>query len=736
MTGYAALFLALIMTGLAAFSYFNTHLTLVIRRRKQPGGRNTRSNVYYLAAAALVGVAALDLLYLILDNHFEYAYVFGYSARDLPLAYKLSAFWAGQEGSFLLWLVFHVVFGLLISRRQSPPGAMAVYCLLQVVLLAILLAKSPFMMLAEPKPDGAGLNPLLQDPWMVIHPPVVFLGYAGLAVPFAYAMEGLMSSQRTWVNRALPWTLFSWSALGAGIFIGGFWAYKVLGWGGYWGWDPVENASLVPWLVCGGLIHLLLLARVRPAGVKPAYVAVIFTYVLVLYGTFLTRSGILSDFSTHSFADEGIGGLLAIFLLLTTLAAMTLLIIRWPGLPREELYPSVQSREFLLACTALVLGVTAALVLVGMSTPLFTMLVGRPQNVNTAFYNLTTLPLAAVLAALLAAAPLVRWGANPQTGKQHRWWLMAVPAGALAGSIGAGVHRPLVLAVIALAATALASHMVLAVRGRRISWPAGIAHTGIAVMLIGIVVSSTLDQTVSLHAAQGESLEAFATKITYLGTATSEDGRTIYQSFGLEGHGNTTLQAVTKLNREGRPAAHEPAIYRGIAGDLYITPVMLEDQNPVNELTLHKGEQAMAGALTVKFIDLVMNGRGGKEDIRVQAVLEITKDGTAKEVRPELIYHNGRINAVPLTVFEDYEIMLGAVNPNEKAVMIGWKSRPSAGAQQQLQVEISRKPLIILVWLGAALVTIGSGWAGWARLRASAAGQQAADNGKTVTARR
>lgn len=236
MIGYGAVAIALLVTLAATACWF--------RKQGSPGS----ARLLYGVSVGLIVAAAAYLLYILLGNRFDYAYVFSYSSRDLPLAYKLSAFWAGQEGSFLLWLLFHALFGLMLLRKSGTAApVMAVYSLIQAVLLGLLLVKSPFMLLAEPRLDGVGLNPLLQDPWMVIHPPILFLGYAALAVPFSYALGALLRGRhQEWLQVATAWTLLAVSCLGAGMFIGGFWAYKVLGWGGYWAWDPVENSSLVP----------------------------------------------------------------------------------------------------------------------------------------------------------------------------------------------------------------------------------------------------------------------------------------------------------------------------------------------------------------------------------------------------------------------------------------------------------------------------------------------------------
>ena len=301
---------------------------------------------------------------------------------------------------------------------------MTVYCVLQAMLLLILLAQSPFRLLPEQAADGAGLNLLLQDPWMVIHPPLVFLGYAGLAVPFAIAIGGLLDNDhKTWLIQALPWALLAWAVLGAGIFLGGFWAYKVLGWGGYWAWDPVENSSLVPWLFAGAFIHSLLVGLKRPGGAKSAYLLATFTFVMVLYGTFLTRSGVLSDFSVHSFADEGIGGLLAAFLPSITVGALVPLIIRWPVLPAGSVYTAIGSREFLLVLAAGALCMFAILVVVGMSTPLITSLLGAAYSVGSDFYNSISLPVVAALMLLATLAPLIRWGKD-RIKLETYWWLL------------------------------------------------------------------------------------------------------------------------------------------------------------------------------------------------------------------------------------------------------------------------------------------------------------------------
>ena len=704
MPGYAAIFLALITTLVAAVYSLKNHSA---RRPLQTVGVR-----WYQLSAACVAAASLYLLYLILSGQYQYAYVFSYSSRDLPLAYKLSAFWAGQEGSFLLWLAMHTSFGLILLRQKDfSPAVMAVYCGLQLLLTLFLLVKSPFMMLLQPPPDGNGLNPLLQDPWMVIHPPIVFLGYAGLAVPFAYAVGSLLDpGARSWLRPALPWALLSWGALGAGIFIGGFWAYKVLGWGGYWAWDPVENSSLVPWLAAGALVHLMFLACLRPAGMRHAVMAALGSYVLVLYGTFLTRSGVLSDFSTHSFADEGSGGLLGAAVLAVAVACAVALILRWEELPQGELYPAVKSREFMLACTALILSMLAALVFVGMSTPVFTVLLGQAQNISPSFYNTTTLPLAVALAVLLAAGPLYSSGSAIRL--RRYWWALIAAHGGIYLAVSHGIYHPLIITVAFFAAGGLLVNLHAAYH-KTISRPAGLAHAGAALLLLGIVVSSAGSQSVNVTFEPGQSRLVFGQNLTYQGMERFPSGNGYYHNFRLDG---SDIQSLTKLTKEGSQAAREPAIYRTALSDLYVAPVTAREKPPGRTLILRKGEEADVEGIRLRYLRAVMSSpKADGEDIHIRAYLEASRDGRKEDAAAELAYHAGRVSSQPVAVLGSLEVNLLSVNPAEGAVTLAVRSLTAAPPVDSLMTEISRKPLISLVWLGTVLITAGTCWAGCRR---------------------
>ena len=345
-------------------------------------GKAAAGKALALASFFAAALASAWLFWLILHDRFDIDYVWSYSSLDLPLVYKVSAFWAGQQGSFLLWLFFHAAAGAALALRARLGNAgQAVFFFLQALLAALVLFYSPFAVTEGYAPaDGAGMNPLLQDPWMAVHPPLVFFGYALLAVPYAASLGALLSEKAdstAWLALARSWALAAWALLGAGIFVGAFWAYKVLGWGGWWGWDPVENSSLVPWLAAGVLVHLLSAARVRPTNLALAHLSAIFSYALALYGTFLARSGLLGDFSVHSFSGTGVGLWLVAVDAIVALAGLSLLVWRAGKFPKGSPYPVHRSREFFLLLGCLALTFLAIIVFIGMSMPLLTGLGGR-----------------------------------------------------------------------------------------------------------------------------------------------------------------------------------------------------------------------------------------------------------------------------------------------------------------------------------------------------------------------
>jgi len=647
MTGYSLIGISMILTLSAAYYFYAAqcpYLTLGKQARQMLRGR-----YLFGAATVLIGFASVLLIYLLLSNRFEYFYVFKHSSISLPLIYKVTAFWAGQEGSFLLWTGLHSLLGAgLLCQSKTPPRVMVVHCLVQALLLSILIVKTPFMLVNAPIPaDGLGLNPMLQDFWMIVHPPIIFIGYAALAIPFAFALEGALSGQVSMIRAALPWSLAAWGTLGLGIFAGGFWAYKVLGWGGYWAWDPVENASLVPWLFSGAAIHLMVHALARPAGVRFAYLSMVLSFILVIYGTLIARSGIMADFSTHSFPDEGLGLVLSFILVVVLVLSMSILIAKWPQFDSGPLWDKFASRDFLLTIAAALLILETAVVFCGMSLPLVTSAIGQPQQVNSEYYNLSSLPVA--LAIML--------GVCLQT-----------------------------------------------LKARSARTPSFVIHIGIGIMIFGIFVSSAYSQSFSASVQNGDQLTAFGREIQYAGkTSTNAQGYT--NIFRIDADTATVpVFSQTKINADGSPNVTEPAIQRGLLADLYIAPSV--GNADWQEVSIAVGEQISKGYLQVQFLGFKMSENIRENQPGVRALLSVTLDGKTDQCAPALYRKGNGFASSPETVFDRYTIQLVAVEAKEKKIVIGITDLQ----KDMVIVDISLKPLVSFVWIGCFLISVGTFW--------------------------
>ncbi len=391
--------------------YFLIKLFALADAIKNPRG-HLYARVSFTISTFAVGTASVILIYALVTHQFQVSYVSQYSSLNLPLGYLISAFWAGQQGTFLLWILLISVMGQVFIRtaRQFENYGMLFINIIQALLLAILVKRSPFELLQHVPPDGAGLNPLLQSPWMVVHPPILFIGYAAMAFPFAIALAALSRREYgSWIYKALPWALFTAVMLGAGIVIGGFWAYEVLGWGGYWGWDPVENSSLIPLLTVLALVHGLLIQKNKGALQRTNFFLAILSFILVVYATFLTRSGILADFSVHSFQDLGINTFLILFAVVTTLFGAGMLGLRFGEIPAARIDSSSLNRQNALFFSMCVLCASALVTWVGTSLPIITKLFGKISQVDIAFYNKVNLPIGILMALLLGITPWLMW---------------------------------------------------------------------------------------------------------------------------------------------------------------------------------------------------------------------------------------------------------------------------------------------------------------------------------------
>jgi cytochrome c-type biogenesis protein CcmF len=361
--------------------------------------------------------AAFALVWCAFGNDFSVSYILHHSNRALPGPYKFAALWSGQEGSLLLWAWLLATYGFVLRVRHKVDVKLTAYAStilagVQVFFLLLLnFAAMPFSLVSGPTPqDGFGLNPLLQYPEMVIHPPMLYLGYVGFAVPFAFALGALMMRYpgEKWIHITRRWTMVTWLFLTCGIFLGAHWAYSVLGWGGYWGWDPVENASLMPWLTGTAFLHSVMMQEKRGM-MKSWNVWLIFsTFMLAIFGTLLTRSGLVS--SVHAFAQSSIGAWFWTFLVIVLSVCLFTFIVQRDHLKAENKIESLVSRESSFLFNNLVLLAACFTVLWGTLFPILSEYVqGNKVTVGAPFYNRVAVPIGLFLLFLTAIGPLLAW---------------------------------------------------------------------------------------------------------------------------------------------------------------------------------------------------------------------------------------------------------------------------------------------------------------------------------------
>jgi cytochrome c-type biogenesis protein CcmF len=372
------------------------------------------------ATAALFGaliVAAISLETAIFRHDFTLEYVAAYTSRNLPTFYLWSALYAGQKGSLLFWATVLSLFALLAqvltSRRHRVylPFVAAVTCTVATFFISVMLfAANPFERLAFAPMDGRGMNPQLQNPGMVFHPPMLYLGYISITIPFAFAISALLNKKldTEWLVAVRKWTLVSWLFLSIGLLIGMWWAYVELGWGGYWAWDPVENAALLPWLVMTAFLHSVMVQEKRGMLKKWNLALVLGAWLLSIFGTFITRSGVIA--SVHSFTQSGVGYFFLVFLVLAAIGSFALYVTRLPLLEAEARLESMVSREASFLFNNLLLIGIAFSVLWGTLFPILSEAVrGTKITVGPPFFNQVNVPLGVTLLALTGIGPLIAW---------------------------------------------------------------------------------------------------------------------------------------------------------------------------------------------------------------------------------------------------------------------------------------------------------------------------------------
>ncbi|HMG69088.1 MAG TPA: cytochrome c biogenesis protein CcsA, partial [Chitinophagaceae bacterium] len=544
--GHFFIILSLVASLMATFAYFKS--TRSDSERSATSWKQLARGAFITEVFSVFAI--FGILFFIISNHFfEYKYAWQHSSRTLEVKYLLSCFWEGQEGSFLLWSIWHCVLGLILMRKAKKWEApvMTVMSFAQVCLATMIagiyffnwrMGSNPFVLLrnemdapifSQPDylslvKDGNDLNPLLQNYWMVIHPPVLFLGFASTIVPFSFAIAGLWIKKfGDWTKPALPWALFSAAVLGTGIMMGGRWAYESLNFGGYWAWDPVENASFVPWLTLIGGIHALLIYKHTGHSLRATHFLFLTTFCLVLYSTFLTRSGVLGDTSVHAFTDLGMNFQLLAFLFVFLVPAFFLFAARYKKIPHIAKEEQTSSREFWMFIGSLVFFLTALFIIIATSLPVINNIIPHIPILNryvkeklsmgedSVFsYNRVIIFVAVIIGLLTASIQYLKY---KQTDtrlflKKIMWpTAIAVVIATLVLAFGNINYREhglgflgaiwLALACSIFAAVANTAYIWLGMKGKLKLSGGSIAHLGFALMLVGILISSSKKEILS-----------------------------------------------------------------------------------------------------------------------------------------------------------------------------------------------------------------------------------------------
>jgi cytochrome c-type biogenesis protein CcmF len=533
--GHLLVIISFISALISAIGYYFS----VTEKNLEGSWKRFARTSFYVHAFSVI--ASVIVLFIIIYNHYyEYHYAWNHSSNNLPTQYMISCFWEGQEGSFLLWIFWHSILGIIfinVNKTWEGP-AMTIFMAVQTFLATMILGlvipwvdikigTSPFILLKDvmgdlpifqmnpdfiPE-DGTGLNPLLQNYWMVIHPPTTFLGFALTLVPFSYLLAGLWQKKYSeWIRPALPWALVGAMVLGTGILMGGYWAYETLNFGGYWNWDPVENAVYIPWLILVAAIHLLIAYKTSGSGLKAAMILIISTFILILYSNYLVKSGVLEDTSVHSFTDMGMSGQLLIYLLFFTAMSIYLLAKNWKHIPTSEKEVSTYSREFWVFIGATTLGLTAFQVFVTTSIPVFNAIIGlfgidsdiAPPADPVSHYSKIQIWFAATIAILSAVGQFFWWKKIDRKTLLQSLSMPAIVA-MLATSlilILVEIHEVsyIVLLVCSIFSIAANSKILWSLRNTNVKLVGGsIAHIGLAMMLIGILFSSGYSDVISLN---------------------------------------------------------------------------------------------------------------------------------------------------------------------------------------------------------------------------------------------
>jgi len=686
---------------------------------------------FYCSTGLIFFQAAL-LMWGILTHQFHWQYVFSYSSRDLSTFYLISTFWGGQEGTFLLWLVLGAIYGIILIRKKfdEEPLIMSFMSLVLAFITMILIKKSPFTYVWDLNParfeagmvpiDGNGLNPLLQDPWMIIHPPVLFTGYSATMILFAFAMTALVTRKHDgWIRTVFPFAIFVVLALGTGIILGGYWAYTTLGWGGYWGWDPVENSSFIPWMSSIAFLHGAIIQR-RHGGLKRTNIFLaLLTFVLVLYGSFLTRSGILSDFSVHSFSESILTDYLTAFVVLFIALSLIAYIYGTKNIMTVRVSEKFFTRETFMLFGILALLLSSIFTFFGTSAPLITgIFADKPSDVSIEYYKMLNAPVAILIGLFIAISPILSWRRENQAKilKYHYHLLITIIIGILAFMFGLRDPLPLIIFILFVFVIAVNGEIVFRmIKRRNLDFGGYFSHVGIGFMLIGIITSSSYATNTRITLPLNSPQQVLTYEMNYRGFRTGADGKdeAVIQ---VTGDGKTPWEAAPKFywSEFNQAFMRNPSVHNLWLKDLYISPIQVippEPDNTGDPVTLTKSNPVYFETYRLIFDGYEMRDHSHTANtIEVFAVVQVSEGGTLSTIRPGIKVSGQQKQLIPAYLpGTERALMIQDINIDEDKITILVDNiiDQEEDRREMLAVEVTEKPLINVLWLGTIVMISG-----------------------------
>jgi cytochrome c-type biogenesis protein CcmF len=704
---------------------------------------------YYALTASIVMVS-MYLLSEILSHNFQYTYIWEYSSKELPHNLLTATFYAGQEGSFLLWGLLLTLIGYFlmpyVQKYDYENYVMGFYSLILVFITVILALKSPFEYVWESFPNipvghlpenGRGLNPILQNYWITIHPPILFAGYSAMSVPFAFAMAALAKRDyRNWMNVSMPWLLFATGILGFGIMLGGFWAYETLGWGGFWAWDPVENSSLIPWLIAVALVHTMLVSKKTGGLLKTNIFLAIFAFVAVLYATFLTRSGVLGDSSVHSFVSPGqtVYNLLLIMMLTFIVLSTVGLFMRLRDMPNPKSSFKMSSKEFGLSIGSVIILLIAFIVLLGTSWPILLPLLGMEKSViEPQMYDQFNLPLAIVLLFLNSSILYFNWKRNDTNTLLKKTFpalIFGVFAAIVSSFLGINKAQDMLLVFAAFFSLFINfSFVAKSITKSPSLVGAYVAHVGVGLLLLGALFSGAYEVKEQIRLEQGQEAKFLDYTIKFEDKEQIErhwqDREKYRYNFKItKGDESFYVHPIvywSDFNKREAPF-FEPGIHTYASKDLYFSPYSIETKYKHPPIVVSKNMKTNVTIDTNYSLQLLKFIMPGPESfsgsqIKFGSYVRISgKDFVIEDTLYTLIDQESGFNIPVWKTFAEAGFDVGFMQLDVDKENLGeskavYAFRQIGGVMERpyeiFTLEASSKPLILLVWFGTILIALG-----------------------------